>query len=62
MTTIRIPAADGASVSLYTWIYRHLFVPWAGPLNGSLAFAVTNILLWLGLMYLLYRKEVFIKI
>lgn len=62
LITIRIPAADGASVSLYTWIYLHLFVPWAGPMNGSLAFALTNILLWYGLMYLLYRKQIFIKI
>ncbi|NIM51489.1 MAG: DUF5009 domain-containing protein [Gemmatimonadales bacterium] len=59
---IRIPAADGATTSLYAWIYQHLFVPWAGSLNGSLAFAVANILMWSVLMELLYRRRIFIKI
>ena len=58
---IRLPAGDG-SISLYGWIYRHLFVSWAGPLNGSLAFAIVNILMWWALMELLYRKRIFIKI
>ena len=58
---IRLPAGDG-TISLYGWIYRHLFVSWAGPLNGSLAFAIVNILMWWALMELLYRKRIFIKI
>lgn len=59
---IRMPAADGATTSLYSWIYQHLFVPWAGPLNGSLAFALTFLLVLYGAMYLLYRRRIFIKI
>ena len=58
---IRLPAGDD-TISLYGWIYRHLFVSWAGPLNGSLAFAIVNILMWWALMELLYRKRIFIKI
>ena len=63
-TLIRISMelADGTTVSAYAWIYRTLFVPWAGPLNGSLAFAIGNILIWYGLMELLYRKKIFVKI
>jgi predicted acyltransferase len=63
-TLIRISMelADGTTVSAYAWIYRTLFVPWAGPLNGSLAFAIGNILIWYGLMELLYRKRIFVKI
>jgi predicted acyltransferase len=37
-------------------------VPWAGALNGSLAFALFNIGFWYTLMYLLYRRRIFIKI
>jgi predicted acyltransferase len=59
---IQIPVAAGGDVSLYSRIYRRVFVPWAGPLNGSLAFALTNILIWFGLMYVLYRRKIFIKI
>jgi len=62
LLTIRLPAPGGDEISLYSWIYRSLFASWAGPLNGSLAFALANILLWYFLMYLLYRWKVFIKI
>jgi predicted acyltransferase len=58
--TVLITAGDG--VTLKSWIYRHLFVPWAGPLGGSLAYAVTFVLLWLGLMAILYRRRIFISI
>lgn len=34
----------------------------AGSLSGSLGFAIANILVWYGLMELMYRKKVFIKI
>ena len=54
--------ASGNTVSLYTWIYENLFAIWAGPRNGSLAFAVTTVLLWFWLMLLLYRKRIFIKV
>jgi predicted acyltransferase len=49
-------------MTLKGWIYESLFASWAGPLNGSLAFALSYVLFWLGLMWLLYRRGVFIKI
>ena len=52
--------ADGTS--LKSWIYDHLFVFWAEPMNQSLAFALSYVLLWLFLMWLLFRKRIFIKI
>ena len=55
-------SSDGRPVALGVWIYQHLFVPWAGNLNGSLAYAICYVLLWLGLMTPLYRKRIFIKI
>ncbi len=63
-TLIRISMelSDGTTVSAYTWIYRTAFVPWAGLLNGSLAFAIANILIWYGLLELMYRKKIFVKI
>jgi predicted acyltransferase len=55
-------SAGGEATSLHSWIYRNAFVPWAGELNGSLAFAIVFVLLWIALMTPLYRKKVFIKI
>ncbi|MEG4335165.1 heparan-alpha-glucosaminide N-acetyltransferase domain-containing protein [Microcoleus sp. AT9_A2] len=46
----------------YTWIYENWFVPWAGPLNGSLAFAVTAVLFWWLILYGMYRRRWAIKI
>jgi predicted acyltransferase len=54
--------SGGETSTLYSYIYQHLFVPWAGNLNGSLAFAAAYVLLWLALMALLYRKRILIKI
>lgn len=60
MIRIRVGGADGTS--LYAWIYRNVFASWAGDLNGSLAFAVSYVALWLGLMWVLYSRRIFIKI
>lgn len=60
MTRIRVGGEDGTS--LYNWIYEGLFRPWAGDVNGSLAFAVTYVLLWLGLMWVLDARRIHIRI
>ena len=49
-------------ISLKSWIYEALFASWAGPLNGSLAFAISYVLVWLAIMWILYRRRIFIKI
>ncbi len=56
---IRVGMEDSA---LYGWIYRHLFVSWAGPLNGSLAFALAYLAFWWLAMAALYRRRIFIKV
>jgi predicted acyltransferase len=48
--------------TLKGWLYQAGFASWAGPLNGSLAFALGYVLFWLGLMWLMYRRRIFIKI
>ena len=57
---IRVGGEDGSS--LYGWIYQELFRSWAGDYDGSLAFALAYVTLWLGLMAVLYRKRIFIKV
>ena len=58
--------ADGSEVPLKTWIYEHCYASWAGPWFGeayaSFFYALTYVLLWLGLMWPLYRKKIFISI
>lgn len=50
------------SINLYSWIYLKVCVPLFGNLNGSLLFAIIQVLLMWILGYILYRKKVFIKI
>jgi len=44
------------------WVFRNLFLSWAEPINASLFYAIAFILLWLVLMWLLYRKRIYIKV
>jgi predicted acyltransferase len=58
------PAGIGTS-RLVTWhgyVYNRFFAPLASPANASLLFALAYVLLWLGLMWPLYRRRIFIKI
>jgi predicted acyltransferase len=57
-----VTLSDGRSLSLKALIYERLFSSWAGPLNGSLLYGVAFLLFWLGIMAILYRQRVFIKI
>jgi predicted acyltransferase len=46
----------------YRWIYEHLFVSWAGAMNGSLLFALVTVLFWWVVLYGMYRKHWFVKV
>jgi predicted acyltransferase len=59
---IKVGEMEGKSVSLQQWIFNNLFLPFAAPVDASLMYAVSFILVWLFLMWLLYRKGIFIKI
>jgi predicted acyltransferase len=61
LEAIRVSASDGKLVDLKTYLYQFL-AAWVGPWNGSLLFAVTFVLVWLGITSALYRRKVFIKI
>jgi predicted acyltransferase len=62
ISIISFTRADGSRASLQAIIYDNLFASWASPLNASLAFAVCTVLVWLGVMSLLYRRRIFIKV
>jgi predicted acyltransferase len=59
---IKLDQGDGTVISLSGWIYQTLFASWLGPLNGSLGYALTFIGLMYVLIWLLYRRKIFIKI
>lgn len=62
MGMIRFTGPDGKDISLQQWVFNNLFLSWASPINASLAYAISFILLWLLLMWLLYRRNIYIKV
>jgi predicted acyltransferase len=53
---------DGRPGNLQTYLYEHLFASWATPVFGSLLYALLYVLIWLGLMAILYQRKIFIKV
>lgn len=62
MYMLKTTDADGTIISIKQAMYQGFFVPLAGELNGSLLFAITNILAWLAILWYLYSKKIFVKI
>lgn len=62
MGLIKLSRGDGTQISSQGWIFRNLFLTWATPINASLSYAIAFILLWLVFMWLLYRKQIYIKV
>jgi predicted acyltransferase len=53
---------QGRRVSVVEAIYR-TFVAWGlEPVNASLAFALSFVLLWFGILWVLYRRKIFLKV
>ncbi|MCK3683114.1 DUF5009 domain-containing protein [Maribellus sp. YY47] len=59
---IRFHNGEGEMTNGYSWLYHHIFEPIAGPLNGSLLFAVAHVCLFWLIGWILYRKKIFIKV
>ena len=53
---------EGKDISLQQWIFNNAFLTWLVPINASLAYAICFIAVWLFLMWLLYRKRIYIKV
>jgi predicted acyltransferase len=59
---IKVPGSEGNFVPLQRSIFENLYLAIASPINASLLYAISFILVWLFLMWLLYRKKIYIKV
>ena len=50
------------NVSLNSFLFNNLFLKVLDPINASLLWAIIYVFIWLGLMWILYKKQIFIKI
>jgi predicted acyltransferase len=53
---------NGKRTSLQAGIYQTLFASWLDPINASLAFAIAFVLFWYGILYILYRRNIVLKV
>ncbi|RPD50421.1 DUF1624 domain-containing protein [Hymenobacter sediminis] len=62
LNMIKVTGADGQPTGLRDWLYATFFVPYFSPLNASLAGAIVCVLIWLGVLWLMYRRNIIIKV
>ena len=62
LVLVQVTGSEGQPVSLKRWLYEEVYAAVAGPVNGSLLFALTVVVFWLGILWVLYRRKIFIKI
>jgi len=53
---------QGKSIALQDAIYQLVFLPWLPPRVASLAFAISFVLLWYGILTVLYRRNIILKV
>ncbi|MBK7630406.1 MAG: DUF5009 domain-containing protein [Ignavibacteriales bacterium] len=62
MYMVKWENAEGTVITIKDYLFQTFFLSWMQPINASLAWAVMYILVWLGLMWILYAKKIFIKV
>ncbi|MEL6657560.1 MAG: heparan-alpha-glucosaminide N-acetyltransferase domain-containing protein [Bacteroidota bacterium] len=63
MYTIKWEDAAGESMNVQSWLWTQVYEPtFASAKLASLAYAITNVLFFLALSWVLYRKRIFIKV
>lgn len=61
LSMFSVKAADGSEMDLQSWLYSG-FTSCLSPINASLAWAITFILFWLVVLWVMYNKKIFIKV
>ncbi len=62
LTLVELSAPNDKTVTLQERIFNDIFMPLASPVNASLLYAISYVLIWLFLIWLLYRRRIFIKL
>jgi predicted acyltransferase len=62
LSAYRVSSFDEKRISVQKWIVDNLYLTLFQPINASLAYAISFILFCLFLMWLLYRKRIYIKV
>jgi len=61
-SVIKVPCGGEAKVALQRCVYDSAYASWLPDKLASLAFALSFVLLWLGILWILYRRRIFLKV
>lgn len=62
MAMITFTGTDGQQTSLQPYLYNTIFTPLLSPVNASLAWALSFVLVWLVILWVMYNKRIIIKV
>lgn len=63
LNLIKVALPNGNQVGVATYLYKTFFTPYfSSPYNASLAWALMLVVLWMGVLWVMYNRRVFIKI
>jgi len=55
-------SGDRKDLSVYSWIYKNIFIIFSNQAASSLLFSVTYLILLWSIAYIMYKKQIFIKV
>jgi predicted acyltransferase len=60
---IKVTLPSGSRVGSATYLYKTFFTPYfSSPYNASLAWAIACVLIWMGILWVMYNRKIFIKV
>ena len=62
MNMIEIDMPDGTTMGSKNWLYKTYLVPNFSPINASLAYAILFILFWYLILWIMYKRNIIIKV
>ncbi|WP_044129420.1 acyltransferase family protein [Rudanella lutea] len=63
MNLVKVPGPDGGEVGLIEYLYRSFIAPFfSNPYNASLAGALTFVVIWGVILWIMYRRNIIVKV
>ena len=60
---IKIDKIDGGTINLQNWLYKNGIASiFSNPYNASLAGALIVVIIWLGILWVMYEKKMIVKV
>lgn len=54
--------SNGQRISLEAWLYQTFYLSWLSPINASLGFAITFVVLWYLILLALWKRNIILKV